>query len=589
MIEARFDDLTPGYEHSFALVEPVGIIEARHPDEVAGALQAAGAAAARGLWVAGFVSYEAAPGLNQALEVRAGSATDPFGRLPLLWFGMFEDRIEDPLLQRQGEPPTAGESSWQPSIDRVAYDAAIASVREHIAAGDTYQVNFTLRLHAQVRGDERDFYRDLCFAQRGAHAAYVNAGRYRVLSASPELFFRVDGDRLITRPMKGTIARGRWPEEDAVAVERLRLSTKDRAENAMIVDLLRNDMGRISEPGSVHVERMFEAERYETVWQLTSTIASRLPRAVSLVEVFRALFPSGSVTGAPKVRSMQLIAELEDSPRGIYTGAVGYVAPQGAAGPSAAFNVAIRTVVLDTETGLAGYGVGGGITHGSRAQAEFDEVLAKARVLTERRPAFELLETVRFDPAGGFRDLPEHLDRLRASAAYFGFRFEEADAIAALEAVSGPEPVRVRLTLARNGAMSAAPSPLPSPADGPVRVALHLEDPVDPADVMLFHKTTRREPYERRRAAHPEAEDVLLVNARGEVTESTIASLAVKLDGRWFTPPLDCGLLPGIGRTVAIREGRVEERRIPIDQLLGAEELALVSTVRGWRPAALIG
>jgi para-aminobenzoate synthetase / 4-amino-4-deoxychorismate lyase len=589
VIEARFDDLTPGNEHSFALVQPVGIIEAHQPGEVAGALEAADSAAARGLWVAGFASYEAAPGLNRSLEVRARPANDPFGRLPLLWFAMFEERIDEPLLERQGGPPPTADSSWKPSIDRVTYDAAIASVREHIAAGDTYQINFTLRLHAQVRGDERDFYRDLCFAQRGAYAAYVNTGRYRVLSASPELFFRMDGDILTTRPMKGTIARGRWPEEDAAASERLQLSSKDRAENAMIVDLLRNDMGRIAEAGSVHVERMFEAERYETVWQLTSTIVARLPSAAGVVEVFRALFPSGSVTGAPKVRSMQLIAELEDSPRGIYTGAVGFLAPQGAAGPRAAFNVAIRTVVLDTATGLTEYGVGGGITYDSRAQAEFDEVLAKARVLMERRPAFELLETVHFDPADGFRDLPEHLERLRASAAYFGFRFEEADAEAALEAASGPEPVRVRLTLARSGALAATSSPLPSPAEGQVQVALSLEDPVDPTDVMLFHKTTRREPYERRRAAHPEAEDVLLVNARGEVTESTIANLAVKLDGHWFTPPLDCGLLPGIGRTVALREGRVEERRITIDQLRAAEELALVSTVRGWRPAALVG
>ncbi len=221
MIEARFDDLTPGHEHSFALVQSVGIIEAHHPDEVVGALDAAESAAGRGLWVAGFASYEAAPGLDRSLEVRARPANDAFGRLPLLWFAMFQDRIDEPLLERRGESPPTGASSWQPSIDRVAYDAAIASVREHIAAGDTYQINFTLRLRAQVRGDERDFYRDLCFGQRGAHAAYVNAGRYRVLSASPEMFFRMDGDRLTTRPMKGTIARGRWPEEDAAAAERL--------------------------------------------------------------------------------------------------------------------------------------------------------------------------------------------------------------------------------------------------------------------------------------------------------------------------------------------------------------------------------
>ncbi len=589
MIEARFDDLTPGTERSFRLVEPAGVIEAFRPDEVPQSLAAIEAASARGMWAAGFLTYEAATGLDPDLAIRPRLPNDAFARLPLVWFAMFDGREDDPLPESpETMPPIPGGSPWQPSIDRAGYDSAIANIRDHIAAGNTYQVNFTLRLRAQIRGDERDFYRDLCRAQRGVYAAYVNAGRYRVLSASPELFFRIEGDRLTTRPMKGTIARGRWPEEDAAAAARLKASAKERAENAMIVDLLRNDMGRISEPGSVHVERMFEAERYETVWQLTSTVTSRVSKGLGLVDVFRALFPSGSVTGAPKVRSMQLIAELEDSPRGVYTGAVGYVAPQGAEGPSAAFNVAIRTVVLDAETGLAEYGVGGGITHSSRAQSEFDEVLAKARVLTERRPRFELLETIRFDPAGGLRDLPEHLERLSSSAAYFGFAYDANDVLSALESVAGAEPARVRLTLARDGTAAARSSPLPPPAGGPVQVALGLEAPVDPGNAMLFHKTTRREPYERLRSTHPGAEDVLLVNPRGEATESTIANLAVKLGGSWYTPPLDCGLLPGIGRAVALREGRLKERRITLEELRAAEDLALVSTLRGWRPAVLL-
>ncbi len=589
MIEARFDDLTPGGS-SFRLIEPVGVVEAHRTGEVSSALAAVEAAAARGLWAAGFVSYDAAPGLDPALEVRTGAEGDPFVRLPLVWFAMFEGREAGSLPQPPEDAPVApAESPWRPSIDRDRYDAAVARIHEHVAAGDTYQVNYTLRLRAQVRGDERDFYRDLCAAQRSAHCAYLNAGRYRVLSASPELFFRIDGARLTTRPMKGTLPRGRWPEEDEEAAERLAASAKDRAENAMIVDLLRNDMGRISEAGSVHVERMFEAERYETVWQLTSTISSRLRPSIGLVDVFRALFPSGSVTGAPKVRSMGIIADLEDSPRGVYTGAVGYVAPEARPGPRALFNVAIRTVVLDAQTGLAEYGTGGGITHDSSAAAEYDEALAKARVLTEHRPAFRLLETLRYEPDRGLCRLPEHLERLSASARYFGFRLEREAAVEALEkavADLAGGVSRVRLTLARDGAIEVTISPLPPAPGGPVRLAVD-DEPVDPTDALLFHKTTRRSGYERRAARHPGADDVILVNRRGEVTESTIANLAVRLGGRWLTPPLDSGCLPGIYRSVLLREGRLAERAIAVEELASAEELALVSSARLWRAAVL--
>ena len=282
-----------------------------------------------------------------------------------------------------------------------------------------------------------------------------------MLSASPELFFRIEGDRITTRPMKGTTPRGRWLEEDQANLERLIASAKERAENAMIVDLLRNDLGRISRPGSIRVESMFDPERYETVWQLTSTIASELVPGASLLDVFRSLFPSGSVTGAPKVRTMQLIASLEDSPRGVYCGAVGYLAPSGSGEPSANFNVAIRTVVLDADSGTAEYGVGGGVTHDSSPEGEYAEVLAKARVLTAVRPAFELIETLRHVPGEGFRHLQEHLGRLSSSARYFGFACDLDQILIALEgAVAGAaERVRVRLTLARGGALEIEVQP----------------------------------------------------------------------------------------------------------------------------------
>ena len=589
MIEARFDDLVAGAERAFRFAEPVGVIEARRPGEVAGAIEAAGSAAARGLWAAGFVAYEAAPGLDPELSVHVRAPDDPFAELPLAWFALFE-RKEDlpPLEPGRLDPSGSAGSPWRPSVDRATYDAAVERIGELIAAGHTYQVNHTIRLRAMIQGDERGFYRDLCLAQRGGYAAFLDLGRFRVLSASPELFFRIDGERITTRPMKGTAPRGRWPAEDEEIARRLVASSKERAENAMIVDLLRNDLGRICRTGSVEVERMVEAERFETVWQLTSTIEGDLRPEITLLDTFRALFPSGSVTGAPKVRTTRIIADLEDSARGPYCGAIGYLSPPGSGEPRANFNVAIRTVVLDTQTRTAEYGVGGGITHDSSASGEYEEIVAKARVLTDVRPAFELFESLAHAPAEGFRHLNEHLERLAASARYFGFRFEPEEAAATLKQAVDEvtEPSVVRLTLARDGALSTDVRDLP-PAEDRVRVALDHE-PVEPSDPWLFHKTTRRAPYERRRERRPDVDDVLLVNDRGEVTESTIANLAVRLKGVWVTPPIDAGLLPGTYRTVLLREGRLIERSVTVEELRGARELALVSTVRGWRPTVLV-
>jgi para-aminobenzoate synthetase/4-amino-4-deoxychorismate lyase len=584
MIEARFDDLTSGGT-SFRLVGPVGVVEARRPDEVADVIAAAEAFAQRGLWVGGFVTYEAAPGLDPALAVRTRDPDDPFAEMPLAWFAMFERREQTALPEPRDDG--AGGAAWRPSMDRRRYDAAIASIRERIAAGDTYQVNHTLRLRSSVTGDERGLYRDMCFAQRGAYAAYLNAGRYRVCSASPELFFELNEGRLTTRPMKGTAPRGRWPAEDREIAEKLEASVKDRAENAMIVDLLRNDLGRVSRPGSVAWSEVFAAERYETVWQLTSTVASQIEPGVGLREVFGALFPSGSVTGAPKVRSMEIIADLEDSPRGVYCGAVGFLAPPGH-GPTARFNVAIRTVTLDSDGGVAEYGVGGGITWDSRAGAEYEEIVAKARILTSRRPGFQLLETLRHEPGSGFARLGRHLERLRGSAEYFGFTYDETAVQEALShAVSSvpDRPARVRLLLDRGGKITTGAVPLASRRE-PVTLAID-DEPVDPADVMVFHKTSRRERYEAARSRHPDVDDVLLINTGGEVTESTIANLAVLIDGRWVTPPLEAGLLPGTERAALLAEGKIEEASVRPGDLARAEELRLMNATGAWRRAVL--
>ncbi len=588
VIEARFDDLT-GEQPSFRLVEPGGGLVARPPAAVTAALEGADAAAGRGLWVAGMVAYEAAAGLDTSLRVRERDPRGPLAELPLAWFALFEGRQETTLPEPPTDAVPVDPGAWTPSIDRGAYDAAIDRIRGAIAAGDTYQVNFTLRMLATVTGDPRGLYRDLCFAQRGAYAAYLDLGRHRVLSASPELFFRIDGERITTRPMKGTAPRGRWLAEDERIRAALQGSVKDRAENAMIVDLLRNDLGRIARDGSVAWSDVFDAERYETVWQLTSTVEADLPPGTTLVDVLRALFPSGSVTGAPKVRTMELIAELEDAERGVYCGTVGYLAPSGTPGPRARFNVAIRTVVCDTDDGSAVYGVGGGITWDSRAPGEYDEVLAKARVLTSRRPEFRLLESLLHDPEAGYRRLDEHLDRLRASASYFGFRFDEASVRRSLDRAAiryVGKPTKVRVLLDRLGRVETGAAPVAA-SGTPVRLAIDREHPVDPTDAMLFHKTTLRDRYDEAASRHPDADDVILVNDRGKVTETTRANIAVLLDGRWWTPPLGAGLLPGCERAALLNDGTLEERTITVEELTDAEAIAVLSSVRPWFEAVL--
>jgi para-aminobenzoate synthetase / 4-amino-4-deoxychorismate lyase len=590
-IAARFDDLraTPG--HTLRFERAVGSIEARCVEDVDPALVAVEDAAARGLWAAGYLAYEAAPGLDPTLPILPRDPADPFAPIPLVWFGLFEAATQAPSPEPGADDLSRlpSEAAWTPSIRRSRYDRSIERIHEYIAAGDTYQVNYTMRLRSAVMGSDAErLYEHLCLAQRGSYGAYLNIGRYSILSASPELFFRIDGRRITTRPMKGTSRRGRWSEEDDAAVERLQSSAKERAENAMIVDLLRNDLGRIARTGTVRVPRLFEPERYETVWQLTSTVVAELPDEAGLHDVLRALFPSGSVTGAPKVRTMEIIAELEDSPRGIYTGAIGYLAPPQASDPRALFNVAIRTVVLDTESGAAEYGVGGGITFDSVAAAEFDEVLAKARVLSERRPGFALTETLRFDPGTGFAFVDDHLHRLSRSARYFGFAERDDDVRRALElSVAGVDRTcAVRLVLRRDGTVNALVGPALSSPDETLRLAID-DERVDRSDPFLYHKTTSRERHRRAIARHPHADDVILVNDRDEVTETTTSNLVVLLRDRWWTPPLDAGLLPGIARGAALSRGDIAERPITVNDLLRADAIEVMDSVRGSRPATL--
>ncbi len=540
------------------------------------------AAVAGGLHAAGFVAYESAPAFDPALKVRV-----PDGSLPLLRFALFRERIE-------GRPPSIEEAegaltlgAWAPSISEERHAEEVHRIREWIAAGETYQVNHTFRLRARFSGDpsaEAALYARLVLAQRAAYSAHLRFDDVSLLSISPELFFRWQGEELELRPMKGTRPRGRWPAEDDALAAELLASAKDRAENVMIVDLLRSDAGRVALPGSVHARQLFAVERYETVHQLTSTVRARTRPGLGLTDLFQALFPSGSITGAPKIRTSALIAELEDSPRGVYTGAVGFVSPG-----EAVWNVAIRTLVLDHRTGIAELGVGSGITYDSDAATEYRECLAKAEFARRAPNDFRLLETLLFEPGGGFFLLAGHLDRLGESARYFGFRYDReeierrlVDAIST--ALSCAQ--RLRLLLDREGGVSVEAVPLQLSPE-PVRIAI-ADEPVDSREPLLYHKTTRREIYERRAAARPDCDDVLFVNERGEVTESTIANVVVEIDGERFTPPLACGLLPGVFRAELLRRGEIVERVLRPADLRGAEAIWLINSVRRWRRAVVL-
>ena len=564
-----------GQERSFAFAQPVEEVVAATADEVRPALSAVERAVKQGLHAAGFVCYEAAAGLDPAFT------THPAGALPLAYFGLFAERMSVVA-------PSAGLGAyeldeWRPSVSRKEYEAAIERIRAYIAAGDTYQVNYTLRLHSRFRGDPQALYRDMGQGQESALCAYFDLGRHVLISASPELFFRLRDGRCTVRPMKGTRPRGRFAVEDQQRADDLQHSAKDRAENLMVTDMLRNDLGRISQVGSVAVPALWSVERYPTVWQLTSTVESQLKAGVGLADIFAALFPCGSVTGAPKVRTMEIIAELECAPRGIYTGCMGYVSP----GPEACFNVAIRTAHFDREQEQLEFGVGGGIVWASSAAGEYAECLVKAEVLRVRpKPSFELLETLLYED-GTYFLLERHLERLAQSAAYWGFCYADDRVRAQLQdaakAMEGR--CRVRLLLARNGAVRVQCYELTPPRR--LRVTLAAE-PVDSADPLLYHKTTHRAMYDRQLAARPDCDDVVLHNERGELTECCIGNLVLERDGVRYTPPVECGLLAGTFRAELLAQGELKERTLLVGDLAEADALYLINSVRRWVELELV-
>ncbi len=553
---------------------PRRVLIARHPAEVLPALRAVETAVkGEGLHAAGFLAYEAAAAFDSACTVHSA------GDFPLLWFGLYD---APEIVPPPAPPADAPCPEWRPALGEAAFTTSVAVIKEAITRGETYQVNFTFPLHAPFEGDPRAWFAALVHGQRAGFSAFLDTGRYVLCSASPELFFALEGERLTTRPMKGTAARGRSVPEDRRQRETLATSAKDRAENLMILDMVRNDLGRLG--GTVSVPELFTVEGYPTVWQMTSAAETRT--AAPLAEIFAALFPCASITGAPKYQTMRIIAGLEGRPRRIYTGAIGHVAP----GRRARFSVAIRTALIDRETGCAEYGVGAGITWDSESGAEYRECLQKSRILEQRMPGFSLLESLRWSPQEGYRLIEEHLARLSASAGYFDFPCDRQLVLAKLAFLASnqpPCPHKVRLLLGPDGKLHAEAAPIEPNPERRLRLRLATA-PVDADDPFLYHKTTHRTPYENARRGAGECDEVLLWNDAGEVTEAATANLVVELEGKLVTPPVACGLLPGTLRERLLADGKIVEGVVRREDLRRADRLWLVNSVRGWREGVLV-
>jgi para-aminobenzoate synthetase/4-amino-4-deoxychorismate lyase len=463
-------------------------------------------------------------------------------------------------------------------ISREEYVEKIERIRRYIEAGDIYQANFTTKYRFGFDGCYYSFYRDLKRKQEVPYNAFIKSGESYVLSISPELFLRKEGRRVTTRPMKGTMLRGLTLEEDKRHAEHLGSDEKNRAENLMIVDLERNDLGRISRDGSVRVEELFTVEKYQTLYQMTSTVSAELREGVGFMELFRSIFPSGSVTGAPKIRSMEIIRELESGPRGVYTGAIGFIAPGG----DAVFNIPIRTVTIDDDRGEMG--VGSGIVYDSDPEAEYEECRLKAEFLLKEARDFELIETMLWD--GEFKRLPLHLQRLRESAEYFDFEFDEGairQRLGEAEAFfKDGGRYRVRLLLSKNGTLGVSSTALGEPPKE-YRVTVS-EVKTSSRDVFLYHKTTMRDIYNDEYKKHSGQGyfDVIFTNERGEVTEGAITNVFIKKDGVFCTPPIECGLLNGTYRREFLSEHPdCREKILTVDDLYTADEVYLTNSVRG--------
>ena len=577
------NNLTPDGE-ALLFEAPLDLAVAWHAGDVEPALQKLERAWSEGLYAAGFACYE----LGYLLDPKLASLIPQKRKMPLLWFGIYQAprQFDRKRLTEWLAAKASPDYAFVPkgvAMTRAAYSKQFAEVQRLIAAGDIYQLNLTFKGRFKLGGSPLALFADLRRKQKVAYGAVISADDFTILSLSPELFLEIENGQMSTRPMKGTAGRGRTLAEDSAIRDGLAADPKSQAENLMIVDLMRNDLGRLAEPGSVNVSDLFTVETYPTLHQMTSGVTARLRDNANLKTILRGLFPPGSVTGAPKIRAVELIRALEDEPRGVYTGAIGLLAPGG----RARFNVAIRTLTLSAD-GEGEIGIGSGLVHESKADAEYDECLLKMRFLTDPMTFtdFQLIETLRFAPGSGYDYFDEHIERLTQSAAYFGFLWEREAVVTSLEnkAMSLGGPHRVRLLLAENGSIEISAFPMTAPAPGAVQRFMFSDKIMESSNVFLYHKTTNRQIYDEDFARLTEAhscDEVLYVNERGELTEGSRTNIFIERNGILLTPALSCGLLPGTLRARLLIEGKARETILKHKDLESAETIYIGNSVRG--------
>ena len=592
------DDARPeGASDARLYRDPVEVVVARRVNEVAPALERIEELNRQGRELAGFMAYEAGLALEPKLASLAARRTGAAG--PLVWFGVFEGHeaiasADVPRwLETNALEPRGTISPMEPQISPGGYAHAFEQLREAILAGDIYQANLTFPLAGSWHGDPLSLYASIRPAAGAGYGGIVFDGSHWLLSFSPELFFAVKDGAAMVKPMKGTRPRGTTPAEDAALAAELAGSVKDKAENLMIVDLMRNDLSRVAAPGSVQVEKPFAVETYPTVHQMVSTVRAKLKPGKGAVDMIRALFPCGSITGAPKIRAMELIDRTERDARGAYCGAIGRIDASG----DAAFNVAIRTLCLAPEKNgrsQAVLGVGSAIVADSQALPEWRECLIKGGFVRQSSQAtaaagFDLIETMAFTPEEGIPLLELHLERMKASAAELGFSFDRHAVRNVIQALcfSAEGPSKLRLMASRSGAFSLELGERPPPLPDPVPCAV-LRLPVDPGDWRLRHKSSDRGFYETGlKAAQSEgAAEALFLRDDGLVTEGSFTNIFVERDGKLLTPPASLGLLPGVLRRSLIEDGRAEEAELRLDDL--ANGFFIGNALRGLMPARLL-
>lgn len=547
---------------------PIKIISAYTIEEIGHCFSEIEDMITQGYYVAGFISYEAAPAFNPNLKVKANP------KMPLLWFGVFDQ----PSTPRVFELSDFNISEWKSHISKKHYNKQIAKIQSFIQQGKTEQVNYTLKMKADFEGDPYTFSENLINAQAADYTAFLDTGRFKIASASPELFFKLQDGVLTTKPMAGTSRRGRWYEEDLAQAQWLKHSKKNKHENNIIVKAMKKELETIADKGHVQVIDQHAIEKYPTVYQMTTTLMTELSPNTQLFDIFQALFPCSSITGLPKKETMDVISEAEHEARDVYCGAIGYITPH----QEAIFNVPIRTAVVDTKNNKAVYGVGGGITLDSTAKEEYEEVLTKTAILHTQQPDYQLLESLLLDD-GQYFLFENHMKRLMESANYFNIDLNINEIKQALHSYADKLTrgiYKIRLLVNRNGSYTMEESRIAKIKD--TQSISIAKTPIDKEDIFHYHKTTYRKIYDK----HKQIDffDVLLWNEKEEITEFLNGNVVIEMNEKLYTPPVSCGLLPGTFRNHLLSEGSVSERTITLDDLSSCDAVWFINSVRKWVP-----